>query len=341
MTELALTLLNALPTGFLDCPATELHRLLPGPTLIHLPGQRPEPLFVSALLHGNETTGFHALQGLLKKYASHPLPRALTIFIGNVEAARHGLRRLEDQVDYNRIWPHTGFSHDSPESAIMGQVVEEMRRRKVFLSIDIHNNTGLNPHYACINKLNNAFYQLAVLFSRTVIYFINPKGVQSQAFAELCPAVTVECGKVGNEQGTIHAMQYIESSLGLAALPDRPILRQDIDLFHTVATVNIPETYSYSFDDAASDIRLTPALEKMNFSELPIGSMFAQVKDGITQPFSVVNEQDEQVFERYFQVVNNELQNRCHLMPSMLTTDVDIIHKDCLCYIMERLHLEQ
>ena len=340
MTELALNILNTLPTGLLDCPATELHRLLPGPTLIHLPGQRPEPLFVSVLLHGNETTGYLALQGLLKKYAGRPLPRALSVFIGNVEAARHGLRRLENQVDYNRIWPHTGFTHDSPESAIIAQVVEEMRRRKVFLSIDIHNNTGLNPHYACINKMHNAFYQLAVLFSRTVIYFINPKGVQSQAFAELCPAVTVECGKVGNEQGTLHAMQYIESSLGLAALPDRPMLKQDIDLFHTVATVYIPDEYRYSFDNFEDDICLSPTLEKMNFSELPIGSVFGRVKDGIDQPFSVVNEQGEQVFERYFEVINNELHNRCHIMPSMLTTDVDIIHKDCLCYIMERLQLE-
>jgi len=341
MTEPALTILNSLPSGFLDCPATELYRLFPGPTLINLPGQRPEPLFVSALLHGNETTGFLALQGLLKKYASHPLPRALSIFIGNVEAARYALRRLEEQVDYNRIWPHTGFSHDSPENAIMTRVVEEMRRRKVFLSIDIHNNTGLNPHYACINKLHNAFYQLAVLFSRTVIYFTEPKGVQSHAFSELCPAVTVECGKVGNEQGTLHAMQYIESSLGLAALPDRPILKQDIDLFHTVATVKIPEQYRYSFDNFEDDIRLSPTLEKMNFSELPIGSVFAQVKEGITHPFSVTDEQDEQVFDRYFEVVDNQLQNRVHLMPSMLTTDLNIIHQDCLCYIMERLHLDE
>jgi succinylglutamate desuccinylase len=341
MTELALTILNALPDGFLDCSATELYRLLPGPTLIHLPGHRPEPVFVSALLHGNETTGFLALQGLLQKYTQHPLPRALSIFIGNVEAARHGRRRLEDQVDYNRVWSHTGFRHDSVESRIMDQVVEEMRRRNVFVSIDIHNNTGLNPHYACINKLNNAFYQLAILFSRTVIYFTTPKGVQSQAFAEVCPAVTVECGKVGHEQGTVHAMQFIEASLDLAALPDRPMLKQDIDLFHTVATVYIPDTYRYSFEESDVDIRLSPALEKMNFSELDAGRIFARVQDGIEQPFSVIDEQGEQVFDRYFRISGNELQNRCPLMPSMLTTDVDIIHKDCLCYIMERLHLEQ
>ena len=333
--------MHQLPDGFLEMPATELHQILPGPTLIHLEGARPEPLLVSALLHGNETTGFLALQSLLTKYQSQPLPRSLSIFIGNIEAAKYGLRRLEDQVDYNRIWPHIGFMPEADESRIMQQVLDEMKRRNVFMSIDIHNNTGINPHYACINRLNNAFYQLASLFSRTVIYFITPKGVQSQAFAELCPAVTVECGKVGNEQGTEHAMQYIESCLDLAALPDRPILKQDIDLFHTTAIVKIPEEIRYSFTDKTADFLLSVELEKQNFSELPIGSVFGHVKDGIEQPLSVVNEVNEEVFDKYFAIRNNEVQTNHHLMPSMLTTDEDVIHKDCLCYLMERLHLEE
>lgn len=63
----------------------------------------PEPLFVSMLLHGNETTGLLAVQRLLDKYRDQPLPRALSVFVGNVEAARLGLRRLEGQPDYNRI----------------------------------------------------------------------------------------------------------------------------------------------------------------------------------------------------------------------------------------------
>lgn len=341
MNEANLNILHHIPAGFLDTPATELYRILDGPTLIHLPGHRPEPLFVSILLHGNETTSLHAVQALLKKYQDHALPRALSIFIGNIEAARYGLRRLEQQVDYNRVWPHIGFRPDAPESDIMQQVIDEMRQRKVFVSIDIHNNTGINPHYACINRHGNAFYQLAVLFSRTVIYFITPKGVQSQAFAELCPAVTIECGKVGNEQGTLHAMQYIESCLGLIALPDRPVLKQDIDLFHTTAIVKIAPHINYSFSDENADFVLSAGLEKMNFSELPIGSIFGKVKDGTIQPLSAINEVNEQVADNFFTNNNNEIQTTCHLMPSMLTTDEDVIHKDCLCYLMERLHLEE
>src|SRR4030065_1286268 len=97
-----LTQYEALPPGLLDLPAFRLGEALPGPTLIHLPGRRTPPLFVSVLLHGNEDTGGLAAQSVLKKFATAELPRALTLFIGNVEAARTGLRRLGGQPGYNR-----------------------------------------------------------------------------------------------------------------------------------------------------------------------------------------------------------------------------------------------
>jgi hypothetical protein len=71
-----LTVLDSLPEGLLACEATDLHRVLDGPTLIHLPGRRPEPLFVSVLLHGNEVTGWQAARELLQEYQQRELPRA-------------------------------------------------------------------------------------------------------------------------------------------------------------------------------------------------------------------------------------------------------------------------
>jgi len=99
-----LTELDYLPNGFLHVEANELHTVLTGPTLIHLPGRRDAPLFVSILLHGNEDTGLKAMQAVLKKYQNQPLPRALSIFVGNIDAARENVRRLEGQLDYNRVW---------------------------------------------------------------------------------------------------------------------------------------------------------------------------------------------------------------------------------------------
>ena len=61
-----LRIVERLPSGILDaCPA-DLADLLEGPTLIHLPGRRAEPLFVSILLHGNEDVGLLAVQAWLR-----------------------------------------------------------------------------------------------------------------------------------------------------------------------------------------------------------------------------------------------------------------------------------
>jgi hypothetical protein len=37
--------LNKLPEGFLNCPAEDLHRIIPDSTLIPLEGKRKQPLF--------------------------------------------------------------------------------------------------------------------------------------------------------------------------------------------------------------------------------------------------------------------------------------------------------
>jgi succinylglutamate desuccinylase len=334
-----LNIIDHVPSQLLETPATELYQLLPGPTLMHLKGKRPEPLFVSVLLHGNETTGFVAIQELLKKYQNRELPRALSVFIGNIGAARFARRRLDNQVDYNRVWPSGTFSHDSLEAKMMQQVVEEMRKRNVFVSVDIHNNTGLNPHYGCVNRLDHKYFHLANLFSRMVIYFIRPQGVQSQAFAELCPAVTVECGQPDKFSGVTHALQYIESCLGLSALPEHPVAKHDIDLFHTKAIVKVSHDVNFSFVDQHADLVFAHDLDTLNFTELSAGTPFGKTHIA-GQPFCVTNEAGEEVADQYFAVENGEVKTTVPLMPSMLTTDEDVIRKDCLCYIMERMALE-
>ena len=90
--------LETLPEELLTAKPTQLLDLLGGPTLVHLQGRRERPLFVSVLLHGNETTGLFAIQCLLRRYKDQFLPRSLSLLIGNVEAAQIGLRRLPGQT---------------------------------------------------------------------------------------------------------------------------------------------------------------------------------------------------------------------------------------------------
>lgn len=331
--------LDALPDGLLDLPAERLHDALGGPTLVHLAGQRQPALFVSILLHGNETTGWEAVRQWLRDYrpggGDKPLPRELSLFIGNTSAAAQGLRRLDGQPDYNRVWPG-GADIDSHEARLMQQVVDAMRRRGVFASVDVHNNTGLNPHYGCINRIDKDFLYLAAMFSRTVIYFVTPRGVQSMAMAALCPAVTLECGKVGDVHGVDHAIEYLDGCLHLAAFPDHPVADQDVDLYHTVAVARVPAEVGIGFDDPAAGLNLPGDLDGMNFRELPAGSVLGAVGENVERPVVVSDEQGAEVTSRYLSCSSGQLKTRVPLMPSMLTCDVRVIRQDCLCYIMER-----
>ncbi len=334
-----LTQIDYCPPELLDCPATALHHHFPGPTLIHLQGRRQKPLFISVLLHGNEITGLLAVQTLLKKYLWKELPRSLSIFIGNISAAREGLRRLNNQPDYNRIWP--GGTHlQSPEAEMMQKVVDVMAAREVFASVDIHNNTGLNPHYACVNVLDHRYLQLATLFSRTVVYFIQPRGVQSLAFARLCPAVTLECGKPGEERGLKHAIDYLDACVHLSEIPRHPVVDHDIHLFHTVAQVKLVEEVTFSFEDEDVDIVFSDDLDHLNFREIPAGTVFGTVRENDKKVLAVTNENGFDVTSTYVEVTEGRLAISKSLMPSMLTLDDRVIRQDCLCYLMERLSLD-
>lgn len=336
MSEVPLTILNALPQGLLELNATDLHTILSAPTLIHLQGEQEPPLFVSVLLHGNETTGWLAIQALLKKYQGRSLPRSLAIFIGNVAAARYRQRHLEDQPDYNRIWQ----AGDAPEQIMAQQVIADMRSRGVFASIDIHNNTGRNPHYGCITHLEPSHLNLARLFGEIVVYFTSPKTVQAAAFGDFCPAITLECGQPDQPEGTAHALSYIETCLALAEISNTPVT--DIDIFHTVAIVKIPPEIDFSFGETNGnhqDIRFPRNMDCLNFCELPIGTKLGEVNSSHKSYLEAWSEAGEEVSDRFFAIVNGEILTKTPVMPSMLTLQPEIIRQDCLCYLMERYHL--
>lgn len=328
--------LDRLPEGFLEVPAPSIQELLPRPALIHLPGRRERPVFVSVLLHGNEDVGLKSVQQVLKAHQEHGLPRSLSIFVANVSAATQQVRRLPDQPDYNRVWP--GTEHPPcPESKMMFEVREEMRRRNPFVSIDLHNNTGTNPHYACVCSTAPQHLQLASLFSRTVVYFTRPKGVQTMAFMDQCPSITCECGKVGDASGVTHAAELLHSCLHLAEFPDHPVAEGDIHLFHTVAIVRVPEEVDFAFGAGESaDLVFPSDLDHWNFCEVGPGAEMAVRQQDSSANLIVINEQGLDVHDSYISIVGNSLRLKKRVLPSMLTLDERVIRQDCLCYFMER-----
>jgi succinylglutamate desuccinylase len=342
MVDLGFKVFHEIPDGLLNVESTELLDLLGGPALIHLEGNRKDPLFVSVMLHGNEFTGLLVIQQILRQYVDRQLPRSLSIFIGNVVAAKQKLRALPGQPDYNRIW---GYG-DTPEHQMTHQIMESMRERNVFAAVDIHNNTGKNPHFALICRHENIFYRLATLFGRTVVYTIKPDTTSTWAMSDICPAATIECGLPGDKRGVDHAVEFINGCLHLSHFPEHPLPEHDMDLYHTVSIIKIPSRYSFSFKEKntevcnaiESDLIFDEDLAMMNFSEVPAGTVFCRIKEGSDAFLEAWDEHGKDQSAKFFIRDGEKYRLKVPVMPAMLTDNEDVIRIDCLCYLMERIN---
>ena len=332
------TIMRELPAGFLDCPAKGLAEILPGPTLFDLPGRDPHPLFVSTLLHGNEDSGLAAMQDILRRRLATGLNRALLLFIGNVGAAAAGLRSLPGEMDHNRIWPGAPAT-DDPLAAMARAVHAYVGARHPFAAVDIHNNTGFNPHYACVTRLEPRFVSLARLFSRIVVHFQRPLGTAAAAFAGVCPSITVECGKAGAGSATQHAIELVEACLAISHLPDHPPSSHDVDLLRTCAIVKTPAEASLSFTGAPADFMFRDDIDHLNFSELAPGVSFGRIGDPCARLEILPGEGGEIRPDPYFDYADGEIRLARPAIPAMLTCDPRAVRLDCLCYLMHRIDM--
>ena len=326
-----------LPAELLELPASALYTALEGPSLIHIEGRRKRPLVVGMLQHGNEDTGWEAARRLLKShYLTDALPRSLLLFVGNVKAARHRVRRLDDQPDFNRCWP--GASASDPDArGMFRKLMDRIMQYDPWACVDIHNNTGLNPHYAAVNRVEPEHLRLAACFSSKVVYFTRPAGTMSHAFSAHVPAATLECGQAGDVHGTDHTMAFLETLLHLEDLSGLPLDRDEVQLYHMRATVTVPENVLFGFGPAPAELSLREDLDSLNFHELSPGTPFGRVMNGAARPVQATDIRGRDVTPYYFRVEDGELRTARPLMPSMLTLDRRVIRQDCLCYLMERL----
>lgn len=329
---------EGIDSSLLDLRYDQLATRLDGPTLFHIPGRREPPLFVSVLMHGNEPVGWDAARELLARWGrlGRQLPRSMYLLVANPAAAAVDIRHLPDQPDYNRIWPGTA-KPELAESGMIRDLVNKLVASGLFASVDLHNNTGMNPHYACINRLRAEDLYLASLFSRTLVYFTRPTGVASIAMSEHCPAVTLECGKSGQEQGVTHAIEFLEACLHAEDLAHHRLEGREFDIYHTTAIVRVPEHLTFAFHDTEQvDLQFREDLDRLNFRELDIGSRLGRVNSRSHPPLIVESENGED-FDYFFRLQGTQLETAVKLMPSMLTLNHTNIRQDCLCYLMERV----
>jgi succinylglutamate desuccinylase len=328
---------HRLPDGVLDATAQGLHELLPRPTLVHFPGLNPQPLFVSVLLHGNEDAGLKAVQQVLRRATGNIFPRALSVFFGNVEAARHNVRFLPSQPDFNRIWD-AGTQGD-PYRAMAQSVLLSMKSRRVFAALDLHNNTGRNPLYSCITPSNPGSRKLAALFSDIAVHADAIAGTLSAAFAPHCPALTCECGEIGNTEGVQRAASLVERCLSMTEAQLAQVDDSALRTYEAFATVKVPDALSISVaqGDLGADIQLSPEIDLLNFHELPAGYSFAKVRRNLTEEALLAFDERGARMPDVFVRHQDEVRLACASTPAMLTPHEDAIRKTCLGYLMRRV----
>ena len=323
--------LHGLPDGFFDISSANIRSLFPNPTLIHLDGKDPNFLFISILLHGNEYTGLKVMQKILAEQAQD-LPRSILMFIGNVRATEANRRYLPDQVDYNRCWPGTELEA-SATSQMMQRIVEIAHGLPLFAAIDIHNNTGKNPHYACITDPNMQNQNLAARFNRVGMVF-NHRGVSTMAFDGICPAITLECGLPGDPQGIEHACRFVEGMLTLDELPQSQPTRHALHLVESHLTLNIPEDVSFAFDPVSDvDLRFEHDFEDRNFTLFDPHQVFGYTR--VERPLSITDTDGHDVTDEILRVEEGKIYLNNTLMPAMITRDRLVIRQDCLCHLLQ------
>ncbi len=328
----ALRLFDGISEQLLHCDARQLLQALGGPALIRIPGERSPSLFVSVLLHGNETSGWEALRRYLLEVETPG--RSLMVFVGNVLAAAEGQRVLAGQPDYNRIWCGAAIGGAEQELAIALEA--ELVKQPLFAAIDLHNNTGRNPHYSVLTNFAPEAFVLAREFSEKAVYIEEPATVLTRLLQQFCPAVALEVGPVGDvasDDRTLAALhRYCQlDSLGSTA--------PELELHRSLGRVHIPITASFDFADASggdADVTLTAGMEAVNFHPVPAGTEFASSASELTQVLTVLDPDHQVVTSEFFRMVEGRIQFARDVVPAMYTMDRSVIRQDCLCYLMER-----
>lgn len=324
-----LKILNHIPHEFLDIEAKEINQLFESPTILYEKSKLP-PLFVSTLLHGNETSSLTAIQRYLKANLTLKRERGLAILIGNPKAANKGLRHLSNQLDYNRIWK----DGSSLEHSIAKQVKKFISENTCYAAIDLHNNTGKNPIYGCVNRKKLLHVRLAECFSNHLVYFTEPESVFSVNINEYCPTITCECGLSGDEKGIEAAINLINKLMDEKAnWMENPIINDSA--LYTFATVYVSRRakIDFSYPDSKNvELSFTSNLDELNFQTVPVNTNIAYIRD--PKLIKVINNYGENIFDQIFIVENNILKNITEIIPSMFTKDVSIAKSDALGYLM-------
>jgi succinylglutamate desuccinylase len=323
-----ITVLDQMPDGLLTAKPSALADLCDELTVIHLKGAVDPPVVLSLMLHGNEPAGLLALQHLFGELGARAsaLPRSLTLLIGNVLAAQAGVRRLDDQADFNRIW-------QQPQGRAVW-ALKELEHKQPLALLDVHNSSGHNPHFVGVTKLDRTTLGLAFAFSTRVVNVTGPSGMLAQAAADFTPSVTLECGAPHDPDGFKVAAKLAHRLLETGEVPVLPEA-MPVEVLENMCSFRLRDNAELAFPDD---------LERNNFVDVPVGTPLAFGADQHRGLFAI-DRDGEEVTERFLRYEDGPVGDGSRggrfvstspFVPVMMTLDQRVMRQDCLGYAMKR-----
>lgn len=326
---------KGLPDRLLELDDMELLEELERPTLIRVPGTGElPPRGVATLLHGDEDTGYRAILRVLRRRRSYPFD--LFVIVGNVRAALAGdgfsHRFLDDQEDFNRIW---GAEPTTRMRLAADGMLSDLREAKLSAVVDIHNNSGTNPFYAIVTRLDEASLNLATIFTTTVLHWQLGVHTLMEALEDVCPAVAVECGLPGRPDSLSFAVDGLRRFLGTPQIADAE-LERDYDLYGDLrkATVRPEVRFSFGGDFGEEiDFVVQQDADAYNFETVPTGHVIGRVPPGSSVPLEVRGIGGQDVTDEFVAVRDDQVVVTREITPVMMTRTAEAARKDCLFYI--------
>lgn len=375
----------AAPRALLHTPAQGLAKLLGGPCLIVLgttpttsPHAAAPALFIATLLHGDEHSGWTAVQQLLADLEAGRVNarRPIILLLANLHAAAQNQRFVAGQKDYNRIWnPHAGQAACAEEhwASEVLQALPQLSPTGLFAVLDVHNNSGRNPCYACVAALRPKDLQLARLFSRHVIHFENPSTTLGVAGSKLAPTVTLEAGPSLCPEGIVKLGEVFRSALTMHDLPEQTLPPHELDLYRMACIwglntdwhLDIRPLEHLSSGEQRPDpktVWLRGDIDAFNFVELTSPTLVARIAPldpGSSIPREAMHPEGQGLGVFWLKRHETAPHPAAHatasvpeallfradghvflapgFIPSMLTPKPAAIRADCIGYLMERL----
>lgn len=325
---------DGLPDGLLELDDLELLRELKRPTLIRVPGTGElPPRGVATLLHGDEDTGYHAIIRVLRRRRVYPFD--LHVVIGNVRAALAGSgfrhRFLDDQEDFNRIWDREPTTR--LRLAAQG-ILTELREAKLAAMVDIHNNSGANPFYAIVTKLEADELNLATTFTTTLLHWDLGVGTLMEALDDVCPSIAVECGLPGRSDSLSFAVDGLRRYLAAPGFEEE-VVAADVDLLGELRKVLVRPEVRFTFGGDLGeevDFVVEQDADRHNFRGVAAGHVVGRVPPGSASPLVVEGPLGD-VTRHYVEVDGELVRLTRPVTPVMMTRTAEAARKDCLFYI--------